>query len=169
MSETISTGAIVIFMMLLVYLFLGAFIEKYHLKVGHEASFTILIGMAISYGAFACHNEEMINLLKFSDDTFFYFCLPPIVFASGFNMQRGNFFANIKTILLFGVLGTFIAFFSFSAMTIYLKNLGFITQYDGKTGIWSELELTSPECMLMCSLLCSSDVIAAISLVSYDQ
>ena len=127
MSEAISTGAIVVFMMLLVYLTLGAFIEKYHLKVGHEASITIVIGMIISYIQWECHNTEMIDLLKFSDNTFFFFCLPPIVFASGFNMQRGNFFANIKTILLFGVLGTFVAFFSFSAMTIYLKNLGFIT------------------------------------------
>ena len=29
--------------------------------------------------------------------------------------------------------------------------------------------MTSPECMLMCSLLCSSDVIAAISLISYEK
>lgn len=169
MSEAISAGAIVVFMMLLIYMTFGAYIEKYHIKIGHEASITIVIGMIISYINWECHNEDMVDLLKFSDDTFFYFCLPPIVFASGFNMQRGNFFANIKTILLFGVLGTFVAFASFSAMTIWMKNLGFITQYDGTTGEWSQLELTSPECMLMCSLLCSSDVIAAISLVSYEQ
>ena len=42
-------------------------------------------------------------------------------------------------------------------------------QYDGETGEWSTLELTNPECMLMCSLLCSSDVIAAVSLLSYEQ
>lgn len=91
------------------------------------------------------------------------------MFASGFNMQRGNFFANIKNILLFGILGTFVAFFSFSAMTIGLKDLGIMTQWDGKTGAWSKLELTSSEILLMCSLLCSSDVIAAISIVSYEK
>jgi len=47
--------------------------------------------------------------------------------------------------------------------------MGFLTQYNGKTGEWSQLELTSPECLLMCSLLCSSDVIAAISLISYEK
>lgn len=72
-------------------------------------------------------NEELIRLLKFDDNTFFFVCLPPIVFASGFNMQRKNFFANIKNILLFGILGTFVAFFSFSAMTIWVKNRGFMT------------------------------------------
>jgi len=124
--------------------------------------------MLISYIELATENEEVVELLRFSDNTFFYFCLPPIVFASGFNMQRGNFFRNIKNILIFGILGTFVAFFSFSTMTIAIKNEGFLQQYDGKTGNWTDLELTSPECMLMCSLLCSSDVIAAISLISYD-
>ena len=111
----------------------------------------------------------MLKILEFDDEAFFYFLLPPIVFASGFNMQRANFFKNFKTVMLFGVLGTFVAFFSFSAMTIYVKNLGWMKQYDGATGEWSELHLTSPECMLMCSLLCSSDVIAAVSLLSFEQ
>jgi NhaP-type Na+/H+ or K+/H+ antiporter len=65
--------------------------------------------------------------------------LPPIVFASGFNMHRGNFFKNIRNILLFGLIGTMIAFVSFSAMTIYAKNLGFMQQYDPATKIWSAL------------------------------
>ena len=123
--------------------------------------------MVISYMEMG--NEEMVGLLRFRDETFFFFCLPPIVFASGFNMQRGNFFENFMTILLFGVLGTFIAFFIFSALTIYLKNFNYMTQYDMETGEWTPLNLTSPECMLMCSLLCSSDVIAAISLLSYEK
>ena len=63
----------------------------------------------------------MLKILEFDDEAFFYFLLPPIVFASGFNMQRANFFKNFKTVMLFGVLGTFVAFFSFSAMTIYVK------------------------------------------------
>ena len=82
--------------------------------------------MAISYGCWLNNDEEIIELMKFSDSTFFFVCLPPIVFASGFNMQRGNFFANIKNILMFGVLGTFVCFFGFSALTIYFKNMGFM-------------------------------------------
>ena len=40
---------------------------------------------------------------------------------------------------------------------------------DGKTGVWSPLELETRECLLMCSLLCASDVVAAVSLVSYEK
>lgn len=61
--------------------------------------------------------------MEFNDDLFFYVCLPPIVFASGFNMQRKNFFANIKNIVLFGVCGTMIAFVSFSFMTYLYFNV----------------------------------------------
>lgn len=124
--------------------------------------------MLISYISYESENEEFSHLVKFSGSTFFFVCLPPIVFASGFNMQRGNFFANIANIMCFGVIGTFVAFFSFSAMTIFLKNQGFMQQFNGETMEWKPLELESTECMLMCSLLCSSDVIAAISLISYE-
>lgn len=44
MSEVISMGAIVVFIMLMVYMSVGAFIKKYHIPFGHEASFTILLG-----------------------------------------------------------------------------------------------------------------------------
>jgi len=44
MSETIATGVIVVFLLLLFYLVSGTVIEKYHMKFGHEASFTLLIG-----------------------------------------------------------------------------------------------------------------------------
>ena len=65
-------------------------------------------------------------MMKFNDNTFFYFCLPPIVFASGFNMRRAKFFNNFRSIIAFGVFGTFISFFSFSAMTIFIKDLGIL-------------------------------------------
>lgn len=140
MSEVISTGAIIIFLMLLMYMVLGTIIEHFHMQFGHEAAYTILIGksaapfanrvcslgMLISYISWHEHNEEFTDLVKFSGSTFFFICLPPIVFASGFNMQRGNFFSNIANIMCFGVIGTFVAFFSFSFMTIYLKNMNFM-------------------------------------------
>ena len=82
--------------------------------------------MIISLILHMTDSNQILDPLKFDDETFFYFLLPPIVFASGFNMQRGNFFKNFKTVMLFGVIGTFVAFFSFSAMTIYAKNLGWM-------------------------------------------
>jgi NhaP-type Na+/H+ or K+/H+ antiporter len=140
MSETISIGALIVILMILGYLCLGTCIERYKILFGHEASFTILIGkshlllltifhfigMALSFTFYLMEYREVSNMLKFSDNTFFFVCLPPIVFASGFNMQRGNFFANIGNILLFGMVTTFFCFFIFSALTILLKNQDFM-------------------------------------------
>lgn len=72
-------------------------------------------------------------MMQFSDDLFFYFCLPPIVFASGFNMQRKKFFANIRNIVLFGLVGTIIAFVSFTAITVVYRDYlgGELTQTNG--------------------------------------
>lgn len=38
------------FFMLLFYMSLGTFIEKHHLKFGHEAAYTIILGIFISLG-----------------------------------------------------------------------------------------------------------------------
>ena len=76
--------------------------------------------------------------MSFNGDLFFYFVLPPIVFASGFNMYRKKFFANIRNILLFGVIGTFIAFGTFSGLTIlFIRHFG-LTQftYDDENDVW---------------------------------
>jgi len=109
--------------------------------------------------------------MTFSDDLFFYFCLPPIVFASGFNMQRKKFFENIRNIILFGLVGTIIAFISFTGFTILYKDVlvGEMTQVNGKTGVTSILDLSTMEVIIMCSLLCSTDVIAAVSLIKPEK
>ena len=88
-------------------------------------------------------------------------------------MQRGDFFANITPIILFGVVGTFVAFFSFSFMTILVNRNMTLWQYkhNSDTGMYDQIEmnLTDAECLLFCSLMCSSDVVAAISLISYNE
>ena len=77
---------IVILLMLIVYMGFEAFKHKRDISFGHEASLVTLIGFGISYAFVLSAQTDFNDLMKFSDDLFFYFCLPPIVFASGFNM-----------------------------------------------------------------------------------
>jgi len=110
--------------MFLLYISLGVCLKKYKCSFGHEASFILIIGMAISWllKVLDC-SAPVMKFLEFDDNLFFYVCLPPIVFASGFNMHRGEFFANLKIVIIFGVIGTMISFTTFSGLNLLLKEL----------------------------------------------
>jgi NhaP-type Na+/H+ or K+/H+ antiporter len=74
----------------------------------------------------------------------------------------------MANVTLFGIVGTFIAFFVFVGGTYLYFNViakGEITQIDGSTGLESVLNLNMHEILLMGSLLCSTDTVAAISLL----
>jgi len=74
--------------------------------------------MLISYIEFFEGLEKLTKISKFDDNVFFFFLLPPIIFATGYSLQLGEFFKNIKNILILGLFGTIITFTSFSLLTI---------------------------------------------------
>jgi NhaP-type Na+/H+ or K+/H+ antiporter len=135
MSETIiSSGAIVIMMMFITYMVLGSLLEKNHCVIGHEASIIILLGSAISFGFWYLGHEDFNKMMTFDENFFFYFCLPPIIFASGYNMKRKKFFENFSNIIIFGVLGTVVQFTLFSFFTVLVMKTGLLEKYNPETG-----------------------------------
>ena len=113
----ISSGAILVALMIGFYMFMGALIEKYKFPIGHEASLSIVVGAMISLLIMAIDKQDLLDMLTFNQNYFFYVCLPPIVFSTGFNMKRQAFFGNLGNILMFGLVNTCIQFTLFSSMT----------------------------------------------------
>lgn len=119
-------------------------------------------------------NYEFENMMAFNEQLFFYLVLPPIVFGAGYNMQRKDFYGNLRYIALLGLFGTLLFFLLFAILTmIYCEaRKGKIVMYDGFEGhekgaaTTSFLELSTMEILLMGSLICSTDTVAATALLS---
>ena len=119
----------------------------------------------------------ILDLLKtekiaaFNPHVLFEFGLPMILYAAGFNMRRRRFFDNINNITMFGVLSTVVCFLILSALTWAAFQAELISKYtwDEASGTWQRETLVVPstEICLICAMLCSSDIIAAVSLVKY--
>lgn len=85
------------------------------------------------------------------------FILPPIIFAAGYNLKKTNFVKNFGYISLFGVIGTIISFAVLSCLIIFWNNL----LHDQS----SSLRLLNKECLLLASVLCATDTVAALTIV----
>lgn len=101
-------GVMIIGAFLLIYMTIGALMEKTKPIFGHEASYTLILGAIFSYILYISGYEHITEMLMFTDSFFFYYCMPPLVFAAGYNMKRKMFFKNLTNVVLFGVFSTFI-------------------------------------------------------------
>ena len=167
-SEAFIVAVFMIFTILICYIVGGAYIEKKKFIIFHETGIAVSIGFLISLFAYFWE-KDFIEQFTFSNDIFFYVLLPPIIFASGFNMRRKKFFQNLGYVLLYGVVGTTISFFIFSFLTYGFSQANLYYKYSYQDQVTEPFQLSLIECMLLCSLLCSSDVIAAVSILKYEE
>ena len=128
-SYIIPLDTALFFILLIMYVILGGYMEHKKAKFGHETGIALVSGLIIS-ASIHFFTDDPTKDLTFDGTVFFYVCLPPIIFASGFNMRRRRFFANIGYILLFGIFGTIITFFVFSGLTIGVMKAGIMYRYN---------------------------------------
>ena len=110
-------ASIIIFVLLIIYIIGGSYMEHKHAPFGHETGVALVLGFLVSLIAYEAGSEELVNTFQFNGSIFFYLCLPPIIFTSGFNMRRKRFFENIGYIILFGLVGTIFTFIVFTLLT----------------------------------------------------
>lgn len=75
----------------------------------NESITALLIGLCTGVVILLISGGKSSHLLVFSEDLFFIYILPPIIFNAGFQVKKKQFFKNFITIVLFGAVGTLIS------------------------------------------------------------
>uniref|UniRef100_A0A5B7BLZ1 Putative nhx1 antiporter isoform X1 n=1 Tax=Davidia involucrata TaxID=16924 RepID=A0A5B7BLZ1_DAVIN len=93
----------------------------------NESITALAIGLCTGIVILLTSGGKSSHLLVFSEDLFFIYLLPPIIFNAGFQVKKKQFFRNFMTIMLFGAVGTLISFaiISLGAINFFKKmNIG---------------------------------------------
>ena len=98
--------------------------------------------------------DYLTKLSTHFGNLFMILLLPPIIFESGYNMNKGPFFQNFGTVLAFSFLGTFIAIFSSSAMFYFV----------GQTDL--SPEFTWKDAFAFGSLISATDPVSVLAIFS---
>ncbi|KAK7356021.1 hypothetical protein VNO80_15287 [Phaseolus coccineus] len=75
----------------------------------NESITALLIGVTTGVVILLFSGGKSSHILVFSEDLFFIYLLPPIIFNAGFQVKKKQFFVNFMTIMLFGAIGTLIS------------------------------------------------------------
>ncbi|KAG2395192.1 Sodium/hydrogen exchanger 2 Na(+)/H(+) exchanger 2 [Vigna angularis] len=71
----------------------------------NESITALFIGVCTGVVILLQSRGKSSHLLVFSEDLFFIYLLPPIIFNAGFQVKKKRFFVNFMTIMLFGAVG----------------------------------------------------------------
>lgn len=90
-------------------------------KSGHhylqEAGLTVIIGVVAGLILKQMQVTYYISsMTEYFHSIFIIVLLPPIIFESGYNMNKKYFFQNGGSVLMYSFLGTFISIFTSSVM-----------------------------------------------------
>ena len=149
----ISTEILIMIFLLMLAITFGHFLKKSGHKYLQEGGLTVLLGM-LAGGVLKLLSVEdyMTKLSTHFSNLFMILLLPPIIFESGYNMNKKPFFKNFGTVLMYSFLGTFIAIFSSSIM-FYLV---------GQTD-WSP-EFSWKDAFAFGSLISATDPVSVLSI-----
>ncbi|PKI59448.1 hypothetical protein CRG98_020207 [Punica granatum] len=108
-ADQVSVFALTLFVALLcACIVIGHLLEKN--RWINESITAIAIGLITGTILLFATKGKSSHVLVFSEELFFIYLLPPIIFNAGFQVKKKQFFRNFMTITSFGIVGTLISF-----------------------------------------------------------
>ncbi|KAI4311211.1 hypothetical protein MLD38_036123 [Melastoma candidum] len=86
---------------------MGQILEESRWK--NESITALAIGLCTGTIILVTMGGKSLRLLMVSEDLFFIYLLPPVIFNAGFQVKKKRFFGNFMTIMLFSTFGTLIS------------------------------------------------------------
>ncbi|XP_006352635.1 sodium/hydrogen exchanger 4 [Solanum tuberosum] len=75
----------------------------------NESITAIIVGLISGTVILLISKGKSSHILRFNEEVFFIYLLPPIIFNAGYQVKKKQFFHNFLTIMSFGVIGVFIS------------------------------------------------------------
>lgn len=157
-SDLLNTSTVialtVFFSLLCACIIVGHLLEEN--RWANESITALLLGLGA--GAVVLFvNKENSRLQVFSEDLFFLYLLPPIIFNAGFQVKKKQFFKNFTIILMFGIFGTVISF--------CLISLGAFLLFK-RIGVTS---LNTQDYLAVGAILSATDSVCTLQVLNQDE
>ncbi|KAK4388480.1 Sodium/hydrogen exchanger 2 [Sesamum angolense] len=130
----------------------GTIIDPVKLATSDHAS----VGLGTGVFILLVSGGKSSHLMLFSEDLFFIYLLPPIIFNAGFQVKKKQFFRNFITIMMFGALGTLISF-----IIISLGAIAFFGKMD--------IDLAIGDFLAIGAIFAATDSVCTLQVLSQDE
>eukprot|EP01064_Diplonema_japonicum_P012468 TRINITY_DN19922_c0_g1_i1.p1 TRINITY_DN19922_c0_g1~~TRINITY_DN19922_c0_g1_i1.p1 ORF type:complete len:568 (+),score=69.48 TRINITY_DN19922_c0_g1_i1:36-1706(+) len=128
---------LLVFIILLLSFVCNRIVQKFDLKWMSQSATTVLVGLAVgSFMNFAVGGVYK-EAVKFDEDTFTYFILPPIIFEAGFSLRHKGVTENLLPIVTLAVFGTVLTALLLGFMIHGIAKSHFEPLYD--RSIWESM------------------------------
>ncbi|CAL5043048.1 unnamed protein product [Urochloa decumbens] len=123
----------------------------------NESITALIIGCLIGAIISLLTKGKQSHIMRFDEQLFFIYVLPPIIFNAGFQVKKKQFFHNFMTIMSFGVFGVFISVAIVSAGCYWLfPKVGF-----GK--------LNAVDYLALGAIFSSTDTVCTLQVINQDE
>ncbi|CAK9163871.1 unnamed protein product [Ilex paraguariensis] len=140
----------------------------------NESITALIIGSLTGTIILVISKGKSSHILRFDEELFFIYLLPPIIFNAGFQVKKKQFFHNFLTIMLFGVIGVFISSSIIAASTFYGVYFYYFNVAVGLGTRWlfprfGFRGLTAREYLAIGTIFSSTDTVCTLQVLHQDE